>query len=639
MALAPPALRSLIMLLLLALPSAASAEGLLVGAPNPNWVKLPFGLSGAATLWLLAGALALVAAGRLPWKRAQGERRELALAALTLPAGLTVLLIEFLLWGLLDTKLGMTLTGVLGLLLGVATAGLGLPLLVRSTIAGLSGPDLAGRRTSLWLFVEATNLICVTALITLTPEEGSALAVLVYVTGQALALRLAAVERDNFAEAGGAELSGEIGSRVCRHNVVLVALVYLTGAGLTGFPEAAVEVLLWALVLRVFQPIAIWATSASRRFLLPDSLEAAEEQDLMQWINATASMVMVFATAFLLFRTLAADGFFIDEDFWWAIAAVAATGLITRMLLDGGRRWALDRLAGSQRDKDEAHATVHQIRGVEAVIVLLALVIASGLFEMNALKILVSLGPMFLSWVLAFGLLAFGYCLGDGLTAPSDEEPPQQAPRYELESLALATLGLFLIGNELETGVTTFGLLKPVVVIGALLGVALHGFLFPLSVGIPKGDLTNSARDRLIYRVRQVHCFLALFFLHAGLGLGLPLLSVTGFVSALFVMTAMDLLIAPGKALEERFNTHAWLLFGLLGTAIASQIGAAIEENGVEIFSLLPIVGPWIGDVFGVTWLRPAMGVAVVVGALVTGTLLRRRGMKYRLPEQSNETE
>ena len=620
-------------------PSAALADGLLVGAPNPYWVIQSFGLTGAMVLWLLlAGAIA-ASVLRLTWKRAPGERSKLVLAALVLPAGLSVLLVEFLLWGLLDAKLGFTLTGVIGLLLGMVTTAIGLPLIVRSTASDLAGADAAGGRVALWVLLESLNLVCVNALLTIAPEESSALAVLVYVMGQALALRLAAVERESFSATGAGEIYGEIASRIFRHNVALVVLVYVAGVGLKGFPEASAQLLLWLLALRVLQPLVIWAVTAGRRFWLPEKLEPSEEQDLLGWISAAAVLLLVFVGAFLFFRTSWPDGTMIDADFWWAISAVVVVGLIARLTLDGGRRWMLGRLAQSKQDKDEVHATVHQVRGLEAIVVLLALVSAVALFDLNSLIVLVSLGPMFLGWVLALAMLAFGYCLGDGLTAPSDEETPQSAPRYEFESLALVALGLFLIGFKLDSGVTTFGLLRPDVVIGAVLGVALHGFLFPLSIGMPKADLANNPRDRTVYRVRQVHSFLALFFLHAGLGWGLPLFSVPGFVAALLVMTTMDFLIAPGKALEERFNTPAWLLFGLVGTAIAIEMGKAIEENGVEIFSLLPIIGPWIGDVFGVDWVRHAIGIVIVLVSVLIGMQLRRRGMTYRLPESTGNAE
>lgn len=624
---------------MLVVPAVASADGILVGAPNPNWVEQSFGLTGATSLWLLLGILLVGSATRLSWKRAPDERRQLVLAALVLPAGLSVLLVELLLWGLLDAKLGLTLTGVLGLLLGLATMGIGLPLVVRSTASRLGGTDATGRRAALWGLVEAANLLCVHLLVTMTPEDSSAFAVLVYVMGQALALRLAAVEREGFTEKGAAEVYGEIGSRVFRQNVVLVTLVYLMGVGLVGFPEASAQILFWLLVVRALQPVLIGGIDAGRHQLLPDKLAAEEQQDLLRWISAASLLVLMLAGSFLCFLTFWKDGPMIDGDFWWAIATVIVVGLGARLMLDGGRSWVLQRLARSEQDKDELHATVHQMRGLEAVIVLLALVSVTSLFELDSLKILVSLGPMFLGWVLAFGLLAFGYCLGDGLSVPGDEEAPQSSPRYELESLALAALGLFLVGNELESGVTTFGLLKSEVVVGAVLGVALHGFLFPLSVGMPKADLSNKPRDRMVYRVRQVHGFLALFFLHAGLGLGLPLFSVAGFVTALLVMTAMDVLIAPGKALEERFNMHAWLLYGLVGTAIAIEIGAAITENGVEIFSVVPFIGTWIGDMFGVNWLPQAMGLAVVAVSVLIGILLRRRGMTYRLPESPTDAE
>ena len=180
--------------MILVVPSLARADGLLVGAPNPYWVIQSFGLTGAMVLWLLlAGALA-ASVLRLSWKRSPGERSKLALAALILPTGLSVLLVELLLWGLLDAELSFTLTGVIGLLLGSGTTAIGLPLIVRSTASELSGADAAGGRTALWVLLESLNLVCVNALLTFAPEDSSALAVLVYVMGQALALRLAPVD-------------------------------------------------------------------------------------------------------------------------------------------------------------------------------------------------------------------------------------------------------------------------------------------------------------------------------------------------------------------------------------------------------------------------------------------------------------
>lgn len=634
------------------MPWPALAEGIVSPLVDPGILQLPVaGLTGSQFLWLLAAGVVLPAAfvlfnGRGPVeKSSSGKESGIATPALLLPGGMLVLVFELLLWGLLESGIGLIAGAVFGVLLGICSIQFCLRRFIRliEPRLGAAGPDrTATIHAAVRVLFESLGIAVLLFLLSFVPHESSIFVVLAFVMGQVLVVRLAAVERDNFETAAGGDIFVATAALTVRQNIVLVAIACLFSMLFEQFTMAAAELLVWLLGVRLLQPVAILFLEWQVIGRLVARLGVGVRRELGTWINGVASLAVLFGFALLVLRVWRAEGFWIHHHFWWIVPLVAGLGLGIRLAMEeAGQLFAAWLQANQPRQGDRALMALNGMRSGEGLTLLGGLLVAIALFDTEPMRILLTDPPVHLAWGLALGLFAFGYSLGDALHSPESVpagQPPmaEPAPRYDLELLALAAVAVLLLAdsaNGTDPPFRHFSLMNAKVAIGIVMGVLLHGFVFPFSLPMPVTGSSNSGADRMVMNVRRVHSFLALFFLQLGLALGLSLFSVFAFTTAVFVMAVMDVFIAPGKGIEERFNMHSWLCFSLLGVAIATEIIRAFGENGMEIFTLFGGAGIWLADHLAVDWLRYLLGTAIAgVGAGI-GILLHVRGTNYRPPK------
>lgn len=553
-------------------------------------------------------------------------------AALLLPGAILLVVFEFLLWGLLDSGLGVIAGAVFGVLLGICSIQVCLKQIVRIIEHHLTSVD--EKSLPMWQAAVRTLMesLCVAVLLFLigfVPQECSAFVLLTFVSGQILVARLAAVEHDNFATATGAAIFTTASAVTVRQNTVLVAIVYWFAAAFDDVTVTAAELLLWLLASRLLQSMVILLIECFMSAPLAARMNATAQRKLSARINGSASFLILYGSAFLVLNVYRAEGFY--HHAWWIVATIPGIGLGIRLVLEkAGRRFSAWLQKNQPRPGAPALMAFNAMRTGEALALVGGILISFALLKSDSMQQLLSGVPEHVAWGLALALFAFGYCLGDGLNDPTVESATTEpAPRYDIELLALAATTVLLFADN-------FSLMHAEVAIGVVAGVLLHGFVFPFTLAVPGTDSSNSERDRIVINIRRVHAFLALFFLQIGLCLGLSLLSVFAFTSAIFVMTAMDVFIAPGKNVEERFNQHSWLWLSLVAIAIASEIIRAFGGDGTAFYSGFGPLALWMADHLNIDWIRYLLGVAITIGGVGIGLLLHIRGMNYRLSKSDS---
>ena len=642
-----PRLRIALTIALASGPQLAAADGIVRPIADTGILKLSGSAwQGNQLIWLLCLVGAIVAAIALATKidptaePVAARESGLTAPALILPAAMIVLVLEFLLWGLLESGVGVIASAVFGILLGIASIQSGLKQLVLQMERRLAhGPLVTPHfHAAIRTIFECGSVALLLFLTAFVPYECSAFVVLTFTMGQILVARLGAVERDNFGTAAGGDVFQETISLSVRQNVVLVAFAFAADVTFSAFTMASAEMTVWLLVVRVLQPLGIlfseWWVTAS----VTAKLGEGNRRELSTWLNGVTSFVILFGAALLILRLLRADGFWIHHHFWWLIALVAGMGLGVRLLLiEAGLVFGEWMQRNQPGDGNRALLILNVMRSGEGFALLIAMLISIALFQTEPLQIFLTDTPEYTSWVLAMTLFAFGYNLGDGLNCPdtiiADQALADPAPRYDIELLALAGAAVLLLTVAFDNPVKHFSLVHSKVGIGIITGILLHGFVFPFTLAMPAAGTSNSDRDRTIMNVRRIHGFLAVFFMQLGLALGLAFFSVFAFTTAVFVMAIMDAYVAPGKKPEERFNLHSWLCFSIVAVAVATEFIRALNENGLEFLTLFGGLGEMLGSAGNLSWLRYLIGTLSIAGGVGIGVLLHLRGINYRPPK------
>ena len=633
--------------------SSAATELLLRVAHDPSRLKMPFGgLNGADFLWLIA--LPAIALGLLQFhecrrpERVVGEGSSLRMIPVALVMPFVLLLVVAVLYvnAILQHGVVMLACVVFPLATGAVITHVGFRLIaewLESDADELDHGNWAKRESAAGVIVESFQIAWLVLLLRFLPLEGSCLGVFMYALGQILVARMNIVAPDGLVTDRGNQLFDRLLSTVPRQSVIFVGVVYVLSLCLGDFEAAGIELLMALLCMRLVIVLLAYISNAWLSPLALGSLPDGARRELRWWIDGTVTVAGVMIGGFVMLHVFRSPAFWLHADLWWLFSLVVATGLITRLALDAvgsfyGQKMTLEKIAPGP----VSMLSISAIRVVEGVLLVACLLLADKLVWVDPLSRLAADLKGYNAWAFAAVLVGYGYCLGDLVSGvpfelnrnlPSGTMSPEvTAPRYDVECLALAVVGIVLLADAFEQPLVQFSIMNTKNAVGALCGVLLHGLMFPFAMAVPVDHAKNSSTDRAVANVRRIHGFLALFFIHLGLGVAVPLFSVFAFASCLLVMTLIDVFVGAGKTPDERFTHHTFVLFGFLGLAIGVEMIRVFGTQGVRFLLEFPFIGHWLGDAVEVNTIRYTLASAIAGFSVWIGFSLYRRGLAYRVP-------
>lgn len=633
----------------------AAVELLLRLAPDPSLLRMPIpGVNGAGFIWLIA--LPAIALGLLQFRHCQRPERvggaagslNLIPIALLAPILLLITLAFFYLNVILEQGIAMFATVVFSMVTGAAFMHYGLRILVEWLETGadkLEEESWHRRESAGVLIAESLQTAWFVFLLSFLPPTGAALGVLMFALGQLIVARMNAIVPEGLVSDQGNRLFERLQGALPGQSALLVGVLYLLSLCLSEFEAAGIELLLSLLFMRLLLPIVSHLFTDGLLPVAVRELPADSRRELRWWCDAALAVFSVFLGGFVVLHVLRSPDFFVHADLWWMFSLAVATGLLARLVLDVLGAYYGRRLASSgMAPGPQSMLSINAIRCAEGVILVVCLLVADWLVWVDPLSRLAADLKAFNAWAFAAILLGYGYCLGDLVTGvpfgnriettpPGVTRPEISAPRYDVECLVLAVVGIVLLADAFDEPLVQFSIMNTKNAVGALLGVLLHGLLFPFAMAIPVDDAKNTASDRAVANVRRIHGFLALFFLHLGLGVALPMFSVFAFATCLLVMTLIDVFVGAGKSPDERFNQHTFLLIGYLGLGLGTELIRVFGTQGEMFLMEFPFIGHWLGDKLNINHFRYALSAVIVAFSVWLGFSLYRRGLGYRLTE------
>lgn len=614
------------------------------------------GLNGAGFLWLVA--LPAIALGLLEFRhcrrpeRAVGEGSSLRMipVALVLPFGLLLMISLLYVNAILDHGIAIFASVVFPVVTGAVITHLGLRTIVEwleSDADNLDHGAWATRESAAFVILESGQIAWVVFLLSFLPPHGSCLGVLMYTLGQLLVIRMNTVVPEGLVTERGNQLYDRLLSALPRQSMILVGVVYGLSLCLEVLAAAGIELLICLLFMRLAVVILAHVGNAWLWPAALGSLSHEARRELRWWTDGTVVLAGIMIGGFVVLHVFRSPSFWLHSDLWWLFSLVVAVGAITRLVLDAigcyfGQKLASEAMAPGPGSM----LSIGAIRALEGVLLIACLLVADKLVWVDPLSRLAADLKGFNAWAFATVLAAYGYCLGDLVSGDPFERhdnssavgtsPGGAAPRYDVECLALAVVAILLVAVEFKQPLVQFSILNTKIAIGALCGVLLHGLMFPFSMAVPIDNARNNSSDRAVANVRRIHGFLALFFLHLGLAVAIPLFSVFGFATCLLVMTLIDVFVGAGKTPDERFTHHTFVLFGFLGLGLGIEMIRVFGMDVIETLMGLPVFGAWLGSFVNANALRYTLAGVIAGFSVWLGFSLYRRGLAYRMPTEKS---